>query len=82
MEHSLGLRMRVAFRIVAGIAISSIGSLIASLGSSSVFSNSIFSNFLIGILIWLLAAFIGLVIALEGIIVLIEETISSTKQRE
>lgn len=77
MEHSLGLRMRVAFRIMAGITISSIGTLIASLGSSSVFS-----DFLIAILIWLLAVFIGLVIALEGIIVLIEETVYSAKRRD
>lgn len=74
MEHSIGLRMYVAARIVAGFVVASGGSALLGFGLEQGGQNLI-----IGFLAWLVALFIGLVIALEGLIALLEGTLEAVE---
>lgn len=75
MDNSIGLRLYVAARITAGAILGSLGTLFASMGTTS----GSFDAFIAGSLIWAISVFVALVVALEGVIVLIEQTLQATQ---
>ncbi|WP_436910344.1 hypothetical protein [Halosimplex marinum] len=70
--ESIGLRIRAAARITAGVLIASLGSIITGLGGASG-GDAV----LAGAAVWIVSLFAGLVVALQGVIVLVEGVIDS-----
>ena len=74
MENSIRLRVQVAARITAGALVASAGPALASMGDTG----GDFAAVVGGVAIWVVCLFAGLVVALEGVIALVEEAVAAT----
>jgi len=74
MDDTLGVRLYAAVYITAGILVAWVGSALGAVGTAS---GSLDAT-LVGFAMWIAFLFVGIVIALKGIVALIESTIEET----
>ncbi|CCQ32574.1 hypothetical protein HLRTI_000141 [Halorhabdus tiamatea SARL4B] len=74
MEDTLGIRIYAAAYVTAGILLAWIGSTLGALGAGSHGLDAT----LVGFATWIAFVFAGVVIALEGIVVVVQSTVEET----
>ncbi|QLH77483.1 hypothetical protein HZS55_09325 [Halosimplex rubrum] len=70
--ESIVLRIRAAARITAGVVVGSAGPVLV--GAGGVGGDAVLAS----VVLWVVALFVGLVVGLQGVIVLLEGVVDST----
>ena len=74
MESTIGLRVKVAARITAGALVASAGPVLASFGGTG---GEEFAAVVGGVVIQVVFLFAGLVVALDGVVALVERAVAA-----
>ena len=74
MEDTLGIRLYTAVYVTAGVLVAWTGSWFGAIGTA----NGTLDATLVGLATWIAFVFAGIVIALKGIVVLVESIIEET----